>query len=281
MTRRIMRRRARQRRRWRVVLIALAALAAPSSGDGTATDELARARACVEANTPRVSCVLEATLRSEDGRGGVGETRFKLTWRRLPDGERRALIRFTAPEALDGAALLIQGIREARPEVHLYLPDLGAPRRVTSREQLSGFLGRADLGLEEIGLLLDPVGDPDLRLLDAVREVRGRPTWVLEALGDGDAGARYQRTLTFVDQELCVALRAEFYQSDAAQPLEMEVDPEDVRQEAGSWIPREMVFSGPRDEEVRTLRLDRVEVDAAVAPSLLTVPALDLPGVTD
>ncbi|MBW2374320.1 MAG: hypothetical protein JRF70_17495, partial [Deltaproteobacteria bacterium] len=57
------------------------------------------------------------------------------------------------------------------------------------------------------------------------------------------------------------------------------VDPDRVTREAESWIAREMVFlDGEGENGARTtLRIDDVEVDIPLAPSLLTVQAL--PGV--
>ncbi len=239
-----------------------------------ATSDLAAMRACVEANAPRSSTVLQVALAVDDGAGETTETRFKLYWRRLPSGERRVLIRFSAPQDLARAAVLIEGVREARPRVHLFLPDLGKPQRITSREQLEGFLGRADLGVDEIGLLLDPAGGDDTRLIEAHRELDGRAYWVIETRSDQEDGERYARTLTFVDRELCIPLRAELYETEAGKPKLVSVDPARVTREARSWIPREMVFRDPRSGSVATLRVEAAEVDVPLAPSLLTVGAL-------
>lgn len=185
-------------------------------------------RACVAANAPKRSSVLAATISAE----GEPPIRFKLYRRRLAAGERRARIRFAAPEDIAESAVLLQGLGEARPRVHLYLPDLGRPQHVTSREQLTRFLGRADLGIEEIGLLLDPVGDPTLRPVDPARDVEGRPAWLLEANGNVEEGIRYARTLTFVDHELCAPLRAEFYEPGDGPPRTMRADPARFAREA-------------------------------------------------
>jgi hypothetical protein len=115
---------------------------------------------------------------------------------------------------------------------------------------------RADLGLEEIALLLDPVGDPNLRLLGGAPAVDGRPAWAFEWRAAEGEHPHYVRTITFVDQKLCVPLRAEFYEADTDAP-------------------RELIFRDPKDDIVRSLRIDGVEVDVPLAPSLLTLEALD------
>jgi len=239
-----------------------------------AAESMEQVRECVRANAPRSAVVLEVSLQTRDAKGESAPTRLKLYWRRLPDGEQRVLIRFSAPEELEGSAMLLQGLGDARPRVHIYLPDLGKPQQVSSREQLTRFLGRADLGLEEIALLLDPVGDPKLRLLDGAKAVDGRPAWAFEWRAAEGEHPHYVRTVTFVDQRLCIPLRAELYEADADAPRVMRVDPAQVSREANSWIPHELIFRDPKDDVVRSLRIDGVEVDVPLAPSLLTVEAL-------
>ena len=239
-----------------------------------AAESIESIRECVRANAPHSSVVLEVSLQTRDAKGESAPTRLKLYWRRLPDGEQRVLIRFSAPEELEGSAMLLQGLGDARPRVHIYLPDLGKPQQVSSREQLTRFLGRADLGLEEIALLLDPVGDPKLRLLDGAKAVDGRPAWAFEWRAAEGEHPHYVRTVTFVDQRLCIPLRAELYEADADAPRVMRVDPAQVSREANSWIPHELIFRDPKDDVVRSLRIDGVEVDVPLAPSLLTVEAL-------
>jgi hypothetical protein len=241
--------------------------------------DVAWVRDCHAANAPRTSSVLGIRLGVRNAAGEETESRFKLYWRRLPTGERRVMIRFSAPEALAGAGLLVEGVRQTRPRVHLYLPDLGKPKRVTSREQLEGFLGRADLGLDEIGQILDPLGSERLRLIDGDAALDERAVWILEARPEQDDPSRYARTVTFVDRELCVPLRAEFYDRAGRLTRLLRVDPARVTREASSWIAREMVFQdGETEDGARTtLRIDDVEVDIPLAPSLLTVRAL--PGI--
>jgi hypothetical protein len=259
-------------RRARAVLLGVLLLLAERT---QAADGIERVRECVRANAPQSSIVLGIDLQARDPNGESETTRMKLYWRRLPDGERRALLRFSAPEELAGSAVLLQGLGEARPRVYLYLPDLGKPQQVLSREQLTRFLGRAGLGVEELTILLDPVGDPNLRLVDIPPAANGRPAWALEWRAPEGEHPYYVRTVVFIDQELCVPLRAEFYEAGAESPREMSVDPARVSREADSWIPREFLFRDPKDDIVRSLRVEDVEVDVPLAPSLLTVQALE------
>ena len=256
----------------------LTTVVAGSAASGAVIDEddVARVKDCYAANSPQKSSVLGVRLSVRDAVGAETVSRFKLYWRRLRTGERRVMIRFSEPEVLSGASLLVEGVRRARPRVHLYLPDLGAPKRVTSRDQVEGFLGRADLGLDEIGQILDPLGNESLRMVDSNGALEGRAVWVVEARPVKDDPSRYARTVTYIDRTLCVPLRAEFYDRENQRTRVLRVDPERVTREADSWIAREMIFQeGDEENGARTvLRIDDVEVDIPLAPSLLTVPAL-------
>jgi hypothetical protein len=257
---------------------ALAALIVSGAAWGAALDgdEISRVKDCYAANSPRKSSVLGVRLSVRDSVGSETESRFKLYWRRLRTGERRVMIRFSEPDFLSGAGLLVKGVRQARPRVHLYLPELGKPRRVTSRDQVESFLGRADLGLDEIGQMLDPLGSDSLRMLNGNGALDERAVWVVEARPVEDDPSRYARTVTYVDRTLCVPLRAEFYDGENQRTRLLQVDPDQVTREAESWIARELIFLAGDDESgTRTiLRIDEVEVDIPLAPSLLTVPAL-------
>ena len=70
--------------------------------------DVATVRDCYAANAPRKSSVLGIHLTVRNAAGEETESRFKLYWRRLPTGERRVMIRFSAPEALAGTGLLVE-----------------------------------------------------------------------------------------------------------------------------------------------------------------------------
>lgn len=261
-----------------LLILAAGRVAAAPAVDAPDPALIEKVRRCVESNAPTRSSVLAVSLEVTEPDEEPVTARFKVYWRRLTDGVKKVLIRFSAPADLDDAALLVENLDEERPRVHLFLPDLGKPRRVTSRDQLENFLGRADLGLGELSLLLSPLRSRGLRVVDAAGAIDGRSTWVVERVADPESNDRYRRTVTFVDREFCVPIRAEFYTDGSKRPRLMSVDPSRVLRERHSWVPRELVFRDPSSESVSVLRVDEVEIDIPLAPSLLTVPALTMGG---
>lgn len=236
--------------------------------------DLADVRSCVEANAPRISIVQEITLSlEEEGRERL-RARFTLYWRRLPDGERRILLRFVEPEDLAEAALLIHSTPGARPTVHLSLPGQSKPRRVSSRGDLEGFLGRANLGIEEMRLLLDPLGGANLRLIRDASSLDGRKAWLLEKLASPGSDDRFPRVRAFIDREFCIPLRAELYDGEEILRKSLEVAPENVARIDGRWIPRLLVFRDIARGSDTVLRVESAEVDLQISPALLSPKAL-------
>ena len=261
--------------RWAIALWLI--LGPPSQATAEALGDLRTIRACVDANAPSSSSVLDIALQVRSAQGSVSESRMKLYWRRLPDGEQRVLFRFLAPEELFRTALLVRAREGKRPLVHLYLPDLGKARRVTSRSQIDGFLGRADLGLEEVRQLLSPLEGDDVRLVNGADQISGRAVWVVEEPGAHDG--RYARIVTFLDREYCLPLRAEFYGEQGPALKLLRVEPEDVVREADWWVARRLVFEDSESGSQATLNVENVEIDIPLAPGLLTVRALEMGGL--
>jgi hypothetical protein len=251
-------------------LVAVSILATVASG---ATAGLREIRECVEANMPRLSTVQKLALDVEESGETVLESRLTLYWRRIDDGERRIVLRFREPEELARSSLLIHKRPRRRATVYIYLPDQGKPRAISGRGELEGFLGRANLGIDEMELLLQPLSDKDVRLLDAAADLSGRPVWAVEER-KSDADVRYVRIVTFIDQEYCIPLRAELYDRDGLMAKVMEIDAASVTRVAQSWVPTRLVFHDRVRETDTILRVEDVEVDAPLAPSLLTVESL-------
>jgi hypothetical protein len=228
----------------------------------------------LEANAPRTSSVQTVVIRVEDAGGLVSETRAKVYWRQFRDGHRRILVRMQAPEELAHAGVLVIAPPEGSPEVHLYLPEIGRPRRIYSADQLRGVLGQSGIQLEELERVLDLARRPGLRLIAESSELAGRRVWVVEARGEADGSSPPERLLGFVDQEYCLPLRVEFYGENGQPRKLLRADPARVTREAESWVPRWLVVEDLVEGSQSSFRIDSIEVDIPIAPGLLTVKAL-------
>jgi hypothetical protein len=232
-------------------------------------------QACLEANAPRRSSVQDVLLERRDSLGQVSETRAKVYWRRSRAGEGRLLVRVTAPADLAGAGLLVIRGSRGHPEAWIHLPELGGARRVYSADDIPAAV-RADFPIEEMRRVVDVGGHSTLHFLrDA--DAAGRPTWVIEARPDGESGSVYGRILAFVDRTTCVPLRLEFF-TPAERPRKvLEIAPEDLTRAGDSWMARVLVVEDLEHHVRSTVRVESIEVDVPLAPSLLTVQALEGP----
>jgi hypothetical protein len=250
-------------------LLGLALLGQPSPA---AAEGIEVVQACLEANAPHHSSVQEILLQTRDALGRVSESRAKVYWRRLRDGEGRLLVRVTAPPDLAGAALLVIRGRRGRPEAWIHLPELGAPQRVYTAEDVPAAV-RSDFPIEEMRRAVDVGGHATLHFVREA-EAAGRPAWEIEARPDGDSGSTYGRILTFVDRATCVPLRLEFF-SPADRPRKvLEVAPEDLTRSGERWMARVLVVQDLEHHVRSTVNVESIEVDVPLAPSLLTVQAL-------
>jgi hypothetical protein len=251
-------------RTWRVV-VAGTGLALLLAGSSPSAADVEAMRSCLESNAPRASSVQTLVMRVQDAEGLVSETRAKVYWRRFQDGHRRILVRMEAPEELAHAGVLVIAPPKGNPEVHLYLPDIGRPRRIYSPDQLQGILGQSGIQLEEVERVLDLARRPGLRLL---------AVWVVEARSEGNESSPPERLVGFVDHEYCLPLRVEFYGQNGQPRKLLRADPARVTREAESWVPRLLVVEDLVEGSQSTFRVDSIEVDIPIAPGLLTVKAL-------
>jgi hypothetical protein len=243
-------------------------------GASPSTADLEAMRSCLESNVPRASSVQTLLMRVQDAEGLVSETRAKVYWRRFEDGYRRILVRMEAPEELARASVLVIAPPKGKPEVHLYLPEIGRPRRIYSADRLQGFLGQSGIQLEELERVLDLARRPGLQLLAESSELAGRPVWVVEARSEGNGSSSPERLLGFVDHEYCLPLRVEFYGQNGRSRKLLRTDPARVTREAESWVPRLLVLEDLVEGSQSTFRVDSIEVDIPIAPGLFTVKAL-------
>ena len=240
--------------------------------------DVGEVRRCVEENAPERSAALILDVETRTARGGVSGSRLKLYWIRDVNGRSTALMRFRSPSDLAGSALLIAGLREKRPEVHLYLPDLRRAQRITSREQLEGFLGQTSIGLEEISVMLDPIGEQDVELVEAPDGVEEAKTWALQTRREGNGEDPAASVRTFVDRELCLPLRVEYLGAEGDVLRHVQVDVDHIERFARSWVPMRLEATDLESGDVTRIRLEQVEIDIPLAPGLLTVKALGVGG---
>ena len=99
-----------------------------------------------------------------------------------------------------------------------------------------------DFSYEDFERLLGMAADASrTRLPDA--ELEGRPVYVLEGRPAPDSGSAYERVVTFVERERCVALRTESWERAGGLRKLLEADPQQITREGSDWIARSQKLS--------------------------------------
>jgi hypothetical protein len=252
--------------------VALAALGLGASG--AFAIDVSEVRECLARNAPEHSSRYLLSFESRDSRGGVVTQRARVFWRRFERDERRVLLRIEAPEKVAGSALLAIVKPDAPPEIHLYLPELGRSQHIYRAEQLRGFFGRSGVELAELWRMLESTPELAGRLLDPGADVAGREAWRVEGLFEIPREEGKERIVSYIDRQTCVPLRVETFDPSGEARRLLEIDPARVEAEGERWLPREVVFTDLHDGSSATVEVLSADLDALVAPALLTKKAL-------
>lgn len=152
---------------------------------------------------------VQMTVRRADG---ASDTRHFQMWTRSGAGRaNQSLIRFEQPASIAGTALLSVQRLKGGQDNWLYVPALGQVRRVAPADRSTAFV-QSDFTIEDLSVGVDAEGR-DYRVLGEVAYA-DRTCIQLEDSPRTEAAARasgYQRVVVYVDKELSVVHRVDFY----------------------------------------------------------------------
>jgi len=193
-------------------LVAFALVLAGSAAGGEEPKTAAEIQACVEANLPKTSSVQSIALRAKDRVGAINESKAKIYWKKFEDGRSRVLIEFSLPDDLRGASVLLLERNADERDMFMYLPELRAVKRITSR-MVTGSMFGTDFSYEDFEMIEDYAKKPQsTRIADA--QLDGETAWVLEGRpGAGQMGG-YTRILEYIDPQTCVRLKTELFEAN-------------------------------------------------------------------
>ena len=106
---------------------------------------------------------------------------------------------------------------------------------------------------------------------DAV--INDRATYVLETIPDENASA-YSQIRSYLDMDLCVPIKTEFFGHNGSLDKELVIDPADVQQVDGQQIPFRAVMFNHRQKSRSIFVVDSVEVDPELGDNLFSVAGL-------
>ena len=101
-----------------------------------------------------------------------------------------------------------------------------------------------------------------IRAPDAV--IGSREVYVVEATPAPDSNSAYERIVTFVDKETCVALVTSSYEPGGKLRKRLEADPDEITREKEIWVSRKQTIEDMRDQTRTELLIEQIDVDAEI-----------------
>lgn len=248
-------------------------LAAPGAmaADTKTVEEI---QECVQANAPPLSSSQTVVMRAVDRAGELTETRYRILWKRPEGEEARLLLRVLDPATRRDSALLLVQRGERDGDVYLYLPEMRKTRRV-AKSSLQGSMFGTDLSYEDFQRVQSMTEESDVKRGDD-GEVDGRAVYTLIAQPGKDSA--YNKAVSFIDQERCLVIRGEYYES-GEKPAKLLTVPQDkITKESFGWLPRELRIANLEDGTHTDVLIEEFDGTTEVIYDDLTVANLENAG---
>jgi hypothetical protein len=201
----------------------------------------------------------------------VRESGGTLYWKRFDDGRSKVLVRLTAPTHQAGLAVLLIERETDEPEVHMYSPELRRERRITGGALAGPLLG-TDFSYEDFAHFQQIATRGKVtRAEDAMLD--DRPAYVLETSPDEDVSA-YGRIRTYVDKEVCLPIRTEFFAPNGTLHKELLIDRAEIREVNGHRVPYRTTMIDHAQDSRSVLELTGVTIDSNLPDHLFTPAGL-------
>ena len=216
--------------------------------------------ACAFRNMPQPDSIRAVRITSRNRVGDKKVTVVRMYGRRSEDGNRQLLVRFIEPEEMRGSSLLLLE-RDGENEIYMASPELGKPKRILGSGRTSPLFG-SDLTYEDFEHMegFSQVGKAKLLDTDKVGD---RPVYVVETRPARSEGSGYERVVSHVDKETCVALKMSFYETGNKPRKQLTTNPDWIRKRGSIWIAHMSMM-----EDLRDFTTTQVLVDSSTQETL-------------
>lgn len=222
-------------------------------------------RACAEQNTPRSTSVQSIELRARDRSGFEQVLQSNLYLKRFDKDKARLLMYFEEPADVRGARFLIIQ-NSPLNDMYVYMPGLFKVRKVTS-QKISGSVLGTDFSYEDFERLYGIVTNLKAEQFPD-EELNGRPVYVLNSYPDGSTS--YTKIASYIDQQTCVPLKIDLFETGYQLRKSLTVNPDSIRQVGEIHVPGEMTMRDLRDKTETRLLVTSIRTDIPLDDSLFT-----------
>jgi hypothetical protein len=213
---------------------------------------------CIARNKMEPGYIRAARISTRDRAGFDRDTVIKIFGRTRPDGMRELLVHFIEPDDVKGSAFLM---RENATGTEMWFragPDEKA-KRIEGAGRLLRLLG-TDFSYEDFEQMIAFDHPKETKRLDDTT-LRRRAVYVVETRPAADEGSAYERVVTFIDKEKCVALRIELYEKAKGLRKTLMVNPAHLHQKGDLWIPQFMLMEDLVDYTTTVFMIDSTQQD--------------------
>ena len=228
-------------------------------------------QACIDRALPDTSMTQIQTVEVVGDADWTRQFTRTVHWKQYERSHSRLYMRIDKPGADAGIAILFVEQGSDKPDYFAYSPAIKRPRRVTGSAMTTSVLG-TDFTYEDLSHFQTIINtERAIRRHDAV--INDRATYVLETIPDENASA-YSQIRSYLDMDLCVPIKTEFFGHNGSLDKELVIDPADVQQVDGQQIPFRAVMFNHRQKSRSIFVVDSVEVDPELGDNLFSVAGL-------
>jgi hypothetical protein len=252
---------------------ALLALAGCLLGDAASAASLEELQACLTANVPERSSALAVKLSSSQRGGAESKLEGRIFWRRSPEGLSESLICMSDPPDVRGLAYLISE-GDSRVSLWGYLPEQRRVMHIHAKAAARrARIARTAISSDDLRYL--PVNLGDAEVLEATNRLVGdRKVSVVRLSLPSGEDAPYDKVVAYVDDESCVPLRTEFYESGERLLKVVRADPNSITQEGSIHVARSLRVEDRKDQVRTAVRVERIEIDGALTDGMFVPSSL-------
>ncbi len=225
------------------------------------------------------SAVQHLTVISTDPGGNDQETRFWVRWKDFRDendeaGEdgvvARTLVKFQYPQDMRHTGFLMIVHDDKSSDQFVYRPSSRRVRRVN----LSGasVMG-SDYTFDDIAF--QEIENASYRRLPD-EEIGGVPVYVVEAVLKATVDSQYSRTLSYLEQEHYVPLRARYWDDAGVEVKELKAVYESVQEFDGVWVATISTMYNLKQRTSSTMYIEKLDPNPEIADQLFSTFRLQL-----
>jgi outer membrane lipoprotein-sorting protein len=190
-----------------------------------------------------------------------------------PGGQRKTLIRFTAPESIYGTGLLIWENEDRSDDQWLYLPALKKTKKISSTERSHSFMG-SEFAYED--LHGEEMRDFDYKLLRS-EPIGGHECYVIEATPISKRKIKetgYSKRILWIRKDIFFKIKAEYYDK-AGRLLKTETDEELVKIGTNNYRMNEITMLSDQTGKKTILSSSYRAINKGIPDSKFTIRSLE------